>query len=90
MTREISNPSGLYRESLSDVKDLVIYNDDFNTFDFVIETLVEVCGHETEQAIQCTLIAHNNGKCVVRTGDVTTLQPMYRALLDRGISATIN
>ncbi|HSV76554.1 MAG TPA: ATP-dependent Clp protease adaptor ClpS [Bacteroidales bacterium] len=90
MTREFSKPSDLYKDSLSGMKDLIIHNDDFNTFEFVIETLIEVCDHEPEQAIQCTLIIHNNGKCVVRTGEFATLQPMYRAILDRGISATIN
>jgi len=90
MTREISQPSDLYQNSLSGMKDLVIHNDDFNTFEFVIETLIEICEHEPEQAIQCTLIIHHNGKCVVRTGEFTTLHPMYRAILDRGISATIN
>jgi ATP-dependent Clp protease adaptor protein ClpS len=90
MTREISQPSDLYKDSLSGMKDLIIHNDDFNTFEFVIETLIEVCNHEPEQAIQCTLIIHHNGKCVVRTGEFATLQPMYRAILDRGISATIN
>ncbi|HSV88101.1 MAG TPA: ATP-dependent Clp protease adaptor ClpS [Bacteroidales bacterium] len=89
MTREISNPSVLGKQSLEGIKDLVIHNDDFNTFEFVIETLIEVCNHEPEQAMQCTLIVHNNGKCVARTGDFTTLQPMHNAIIERGITSTI-
>ncbi len=69
--------------------DLVVHNDDFNTFDFVIRTLIVVCGHEPEQAEQCTLIIHYTGKCAVRSGDYSTLEPMYREILNRGITATI-
>ncbi|MEE4178759.1 MAG: ATP-dependent Clp protease adaptor ClpS [Bacteroides sp.] len=67
----------------------MIHNDDFNTFDFVIKTLIEVCHHEPEQAEQCTLIIHYKGKCVVRSADYQTLEPMYREILNRGITATI-
>jgi ATP-dependent Clp protease adaptor protein ClpS len=68
---------------------LVIYNDDVNTFDFVIESLIKVCKHERVQAEQCTYIIHYSGKCSVKDGDFKRLQPMCEALLDRGLSATI-
>lgn len=68
---------------------LVIYNDDVNTFDFVIESLINVCKHERVQAEQCTYIIHYSGKCSVKDGDLKRLQPMCEALLDRGLSATI-
>ncbi|MBL7915060.1 MAG: ATP-dependent Clp protease adaptor ClpS [Bacteroidia bacterium] len=68
---------------------LVIYNDDVNTFDFVIESLINVCKHERVQAEQCTYIIHYSGKCSVKDGDFKRLQPMCEALLDRGLSATI-
>lgn len=70
-------------------KDLIVYNDDVNTFDHVIESLIKVCKHEVEQAEQCTWIIHFNGKCQVKRGEYEKLEPMCTALLDRGISAEI-
>ncbi len=89
MTRE--KPGISTTEDIQSTKlyDLVVHNDDFNTFDFVIQTLIEVCRHKPEQAEQCTMIIHYNGKCTVRTADYTTLEPMYREILNRGITATI-
>jgi ATP-dependent Clp protease adaptor protein ClpS len=71
------------------VFDLVVHNDDFNTFDFVIETLIEVCDHNPEQAEQCTLIIHHKGKCSVKSGEYSYLEPLCSTILGRGISATI-
>lgn len=68
---------------------LVVYNDDVNTFDFVIESLVTVCKHEREQAEQCTHIIHYKGKCSVKVGSFSKLQPLCEALTDRGISAVV-
>lgn len=68
---------------------LVMWNDDVNTFDWVIQTLVEVCGHTEEQAEQCSLIIHFKGKCAVKNGDYETLKPMCDAITERGIGATI-
>lgn len=76
-------------ELLVDQLDLVIYNDDVNTFDHVIESLIKVCRHSVEQAEQCTWIIHYNGKCQVKRGEFEKLEPMCVALLDRGISAKI-
>lgn len=70
-------------------RELILYNDDFNTFEFVIETLVEVCGHELLQAEQCALIAHHNGKCSVMSGPVDELKEICTSLCDRGLSADI-
>ena len=56
---------------------LVLYNDDVNTFDFVIESLIEVCKHTLEQAEQCTMLVHYKGKCTVKTGDMEMLMPMH-------------
>lgn len=70
-------------------KKLIVYNDDVNTFDFVIDTLIEVCGHTLEQAEQCTWIIHYKGKCVVKHGCAQTLLPMRSGITDRGISAEI-
>ena len=68
---------------------LVIHNDDINTFDWVIETLVDVCKHTWEQAEQCALIIHNKGKCAVKHGNFKMLKPMKDEITDRGIGATI-
>ena len=76
-------------EALETNYHLVVWNDDVNTFDWVIETLMEVCGHEREQAEQCALLIHFNGKCSVKTGEFNTLRPMCDAILDRGIQATV-
>ena len=71
-------------------KNLVIYNDDVNTFDHVIDSLVKVCKHEIIQAEQCTWIIHYNGKCAVKEGGMDSLLPMRRALSERGIDAKIH
>lgn len=68
---------------------LVLYNDDVNTFDFVIESLMEVCKHERLQAEQCTLLVHYAGKCAVKEGSFAALRPLCEALLDRGLSSVI-
>lgn len=68
---------------------LIVWNDEVNTFDWVIQSLMEVCGHTEEQAEQCALIIHMNGKYAVKEGGYETLKPMCEALLDRGIGATI-
>jgi Uncharacterized conserved protein len=68
---------------------LIVWNDDVNTFDWVIKALIEVCDHQPEQAEQCTLIIHFKGKCDVKHGDIETLRPMCEGLHNRGIQATI-
>lgn len=70
-------------------QDLIVYNDDVNSFDHVIESLIKVCKHDTIQAEQCTTIIHYSGKCQVKRGTFEKLEPMCTALLDRGISAVI-
>lgn len=73
-----------------DMKDLVVYNDDFNTFDHVIKTLVKVCKHSAEQAEQCAYIIHYRGKCAVKNGTLEELTPMKRSICDAGIDAKIH
>lgn len=72
-----------------DVNNLVVFNDDFNTFDHVIQTLIKVCKHTPEQAEQCTWLIHYKGKCAVRSGPVEELKPMRQAICDAGIDARI-
>lgn len=69
--------------------DLIVFNDDFNTFDFVIESLMKVCHHDLLQAEQCTMLIHYTGKCQVKSGEFEELADMCTALLDRGITAEI-
>ena len=69
--------------------ELVIYNDDFNTFDYVIDTLIRVCGHDALQAEQCTLMIHYNGKCSVKRGEFKKLRPLCENILERGLTAEI-
>lgn len=72
-----------------DALDLVVFNDDVNTFDHVIQVLMKVCKHTHEQAEQCTLIIHYEGKCAVKKGTREELKPMCQAILDAGIQAAI-
>jgi ATP-dependent Clp protease adaptor protein ClpS len=69
---------------------LIVWNDDVNTFDWVIESLVNICGHDSLQAEQCALIIHYKGKCGVKKGSFDDLRPQAEALIDRGIQATID
>ena len=82
----------LFEEDIATEKSrtIILYNDDFNTFDFVIESLIQVCRHDNIQAEQCTHIIHFNGKCEVKKGTFSELKPMKEALLDRGLSAVID
>jgi len=69
--------------------EIVLWNDDVNTFDFVIMSLMEVCDHYPEQAEQCTLLVHYKGKCAVKSGPIADLKPRCSELLRRGLSAEI-
>lgn len=79
----------LVEEHKVELKDLIIYNDDVNTFEYVIESLVHICEHSSIQAEQCTFLIHHKGKCSVKRGEFEELGPMAVAFLDRGISAKI-
>ncbi len=68
---------------------LIVWNDEVNTFEWVIETLIEICGHSSEQAEQCALLIHTQGKYAVKQGMYDDLKPMCDAITDRGIGATI-
>jgi ATP-dependent Clp protease adaptor protein ClpS len=68
---------------------LIVWNDEVNSFDWVIQTLIEVCNHSTEQAEQCAMIIHTQGKYAVKQGSYEELKPMCDAITDRGIGATI-
>ena len=78
-------------EELIDIDEceLVVFNDDINTFEHVAKILIKVCQHTPEQAEQCTLIIHYKGKCSVKKGSRAKLKPMCEAILDAGIQAAI-
>ncbi|MBK9735225.1 MAG: ATP-dependent Clp protease adaptor ClpS [Saprospiraceae bacterium] len=68
---------------------LIVYNDDYNTFDWVIQCLMEVCDHSHEQSEQLSILVHFKGKATVKTGGMSILKPMKDALVERGLSAVI-
>jgi ATP-dependent Clp protease adaptor protein ClpS len=68
---------------------LVVWNDEVNSFEWVIQTLIEVCNQSTEQAEQCAMIIHTQGKYAVKRGSYDELKPLCDAITDRGIGATI-
>jgi ATP-dependent Clp protease adaptor protein ClpS len=68
---------------------LIVYNDDYNTFDWVIKCFMEVCNHTHEQSEQLSILVHFKGKATVKTGSLEKLKPMKDALVDRGLSAVI-
>jgi ATP-dependent Clp protease adaptor protein ClpS len=68
---------------------LIVWNDEVNTFEWVIETLIDVCGHERIQAEQCAWLIHTRGKYAVKDGDYETLKSMCDAITERGIGATV-
>ncbi len=76
-------------ELLIDNKEIILYNDDVNTFDFVINTLIELCGHDSIQAEQCAFIVHFSGKCAVKSGDFEEIRPIYQEMINRKLSVEI-
>lgn len=74
---------------LTSQNELILFNDDVNSFDFVIESLVEVCDHDLVQAEQCAMIAHFKGKCGIKSGTLSELTPMNNELNNRGISTVL-
>ena len=71
------------------LNEIVLYNDDVNTFDHVIDTLIYACDHTPEQAEQCSIIVHYKGKCTVKTGELADLKPRCSKLLELGLSAEL-
>jgi len=88
-TQEKIKEELLTLEDVQKNNEIVLYNDDVNTFDHVIETLIYACDHTAEQAEQCSIIVHYKGKCTVKTGDYEDLKPRCSKLLEAGLSAEI-
>ena len=89
------NPQREYQEDIAllekeeDAYKLVLHNDDVNTFDFVIDCLIEICKHTLEQAEQCTILIHYKGKWKIKTGSMELLKPMHEKLISRGLTSEI-
>jgi ATP-dependent Clp protease adaptor protein ClpS len=88
-TKEKVSESTLLDEKTLKQNEIILYNDDVNTFDHVIETLMYACDHTPEQAEQCSIIVHYKGKCAVKTGPYKELKPRCSMLLEAGLSAEI-
>lgn len=69
---------------------LILHNDDFHTFDFVIDCLIEICNMDSVQAEQCTFLVHYKGKCDIKKGSLEFLEPFKEGLTAKGLSATID
>jgi ATP-dependent Clp protease adaptor protein ClpS len=88
-TQEKIQEELLTLEDIQKNNEIVLYNDEVNTFDHVIETLIFACDHTAEQAEQCSIIVHYKGKCTVKTGEYNDLKPRCSKLLEAGLSAEI-
>ncbi|UYW02429.1 ATP-dependent Clp protease adaptor ClpS [Flavobacterium agricola] len=77
------------KDLLSDSYEIILFNDDHNTFDHVIKTLIKVCKHDNLQAEQCALLVHYTGKCGVKTGSRKELEPLCSKLLDADLTVEI-
>jgi ATP-dependent Clp protease adaptor protein ClpS len=90
MVKEKLKPAGKSDEVTSGEKEIILFNDDVNTFDHVIETLIEVCGHDACQAEQCAMVAHVKGKCSVKTGSYDSLKPLCDEMIGRDLTVSIS
>jgi ATP-dependent Clp protease adaptor protein ClpS len=88
-TKEKISEETLLEDEITQQNEIILYNDDVNTFDHVIETLIYACDHTPEQAEQCSIIVHYKGKCAVKTGSYEELKPRCTMLLEAGLSAEI-
>jgi len=89
MVKEKSQPEQHIQGNIDNLNVLILYNDDVNSFDYVIDALVEVCNHDVHQAEQCAWIAHYKGKCSVKEGGFNELKPLSDELTNRGLTVTI-
>jgi ATP-dependent Clp protease adaptor protein ClpS len=81
---------GSFNDDISNDKLLILHNDDVHSFEYVTQSLVEICKHTFEQATQCTLITHYKGKCDIKKGNFRLLKPLKDALIKRELNVTID
>jgi ATP-dependent Clp protease adaptor protein ClpS len=91
-TKEIIKSKPLQDENIDSLNErfLILHNDDYHSFDYVVESLIKICDHEPEQAVQCTMLTHYKGKCDVKKGSFNYLSPMKKALTAHHLKATID
>lgn len=89
MVKEKNQPIHGSDDLTDTVKELILFNDEINTFDFVIESLMEVCDHTIYQAETCAFVAHYKGKCPVKSGSLIDLKPKYNEMTRRGLTVDI-
>lgn len=89
MTQVKPDPQWSNMEVIPQERELILFNDDVNTFDFVINVLMDVCGHDLCQAEQCALTAHFNGKCCVKKGDFDALKDKHNTMVNKGLVVEI-
>ncbi|OBX21720.1 MULTISPECIES: ATP-dependent Clp protease adaptor ClpS [Bizionia] len=89
-TKEQTLEDVLLKEEVLKENEIILYNDDVNTFDHVINTLIYACDHTAEQAEQCSILVHYKGQCTVKTGSYKELEPQCSMLLEAGLSAEIS
>jgi len=89
MVKQKDKPAGCNKDMLLSGSDLILFNDDVHSFEYVIEILVEVCDHEPFQAEQCTFIAHYKGRCAVKSGIYSELKPKSDEMMRRGLTVSI-
>ena len=82
-------PEEFFGTGDEDIRFLILHNDDINSFDYVIETLIQVCSHDMAQAEQCAFITHYKGSCDIKKGTDAYLKPLKNKLVSRGLTATI-
>jgi ATP-dependent Clp protease adaptor protein ClpS len=90
MVKQKVKPLGHTKGLTGSLSDLILFNDDVNTFEFVIESLVEICDHDFEQAEQCALITHFKGKCAIKSGGAEALKIMADELTRRGLTVAVD
>ena len=89
-TREKNSPDFNQTTEKEKSRKLILWNDDVNTIDFVIDTLIEVCGHDPFQAETCAIIAHFKGKCAVKNGTYNELKPLHAEMTIRNLTVEIS
>ena len=90
MVKQKQKPVGQEHGLVDSRRELILFNDETNSFDFVIQTLIDICDHEQLQAEQCTYIAHYKGKCAVKSGSFGELKPKFEEMTRRGLTVSID
>ncbi len=88
--QNIKNPLKKDESGVGKNRNLILYNDNSNTFDYVINCLIEICEHDIIQAEQCAFITHHKGKCDIKKGEYKSLKPLRSNLIDKGLKVTID